>query len=93
MLESRCEDVSEFWFISMEKDKSQVDGFQELMTEQELIYFLRIPEVSKADNYDNVVDNLKRMHDLPCIHICKQPLYPIDAVRKWIAEKVEKERK
>jgi len=77
----------------MEKDKSQVDGFQELMTEQELIYFLRIPEVSKTGKYENVVGNLKRMHDLPCIHLCKQPLYPIDAVRKWIAEKVEKERK
>ena len=77
-----------------EPDKSQkVDGFPELMTQSELIEYLRIPEVSKTDNYDNVVGNLKRMHDLPCIHLCKQPLYPIDAVRKWIAEKVEKERK
>jgi len=78
----------------MEQEKShKVDDFRELMTQSELIEYLRIPEVSKADNYDNVIGNLKRMHDLPCIHICKQPLYPIDAVRKWVAEKAEKERK
>jgi len=78
----------------MEKEKShKVDDFPELMTRSELIRFLRIPEISKAGDFGNVIDNLKRMHDLPCIHICKQPLYPIDSVRKWIAEKVEKERK
>lgn len=76
-----------------EKEKHKVDEFPELMTCSELVRFLRIPEVSKASNFDNVVDNLKRMHNLTCIHICKQPLYPIDAVRKWIAEKAEKERK
>ena len=76
-----------------EKKSHRVDGFAEIMTQSELIEYLRIPEVSKAGNYDNVIGNLKRMHDLPCIHICKQPLYPIDAVRKWIAEKAEKERK
>jgi hypothetical protein len=75
-----------------EKEKHRVDEFPELMTRSELVRFLRIPEVSKASNFDNVVDNLKRMHNLPCIHICKQPLYPIDAVRKWIAEKAEKEQ-
>lgn len=77
-----------------EPDKSQkVDGFPELMTRSELICFLRIPEISKAGDFGNVITNLQRMHGLPCIHICKQPLYPIDAVRKWIAEKAEKERK
>ncbi|TKJ35799.1 MAG: hypothetical protein CEE38_14440 [Planctomycetes bacterium B3_Pla] len=77
----------------MEKEKSQIDGFPEIMVQSELIEYLRIPEVSKADNYDNVVGNLKRMHDLPCIHICKQPLYPIDAVRRWVEEKAEKEQR
>lgn len=77
----------------METEKSQVDGFPEVMVRSELVRFLRIPEVSKASNFDNVVDNLQRMHGLPCIHICKQPLYPIDAVRRWIEQKVEKERK
>ena len=52
----------------------------ELMTETELIKFLRIPDVSKAKNYHNVIDNLKRMHDLPRIHICNKPLYPRKAV-------------
>ena len=67
------------------------DGFPELMTEQELIRFLRIPEISKADNHNNVIANLKRIHDLPCIHICKQPLYPLTAVRRWVDEKLAKE--
>jgi hypothetical protein len=82
-----------FGFLGMKKEKShKVDGFPELMTRSELVRFLRIPEVSKASNFDNVVDNLQRMHDLPCIHICKQPLYPIDAVRRWIEKKLIKEQ-
>lgn len=51
-----------------------------LLTEQELIEFLRIPEVSKAKEYRHVVANLKRVHDLPCIHIGRQPLYPLESV-------------
>ena len=58
-----------------------------LMTEPELIEFLRIPEVSKAKDYHNVIDNLKRMHDLPRIHICGQPLYPREAIQEWIRNK------
>ena len=65
----------------------------ELLTEDDLIRFLRIPEISKANNYNNVIENLKRMHDLPCIHICKKPLYPLNAVRKWIEEKLPKEQR
>ncbi len=61
-----------------------------LMTEPELIQFLRIPEVSKAKNYRNVIDNLKRFHDLPRIHICRQPLFPLEAVLDWIRNKTEK---
>ena len=61
--------------------------FPDLLTEEELIKFLRIPEVSKANDYHNVIENLKRMHDLPCIHICRQPLYPIEAIRRWIEDK------
>jgi hypothetical protein len=57
------------------------------MTEDEVIQFLRIPEISKATNYQNVIENLKRMHDLPCIHICRQPLYPLEAVKNWVKEK------
>ena len=45
-----------------------------LLTENELIRFLRIPEISKAQNYHNVITHLKRYRNLPCIHICRQPL-------------------
>lgn len=66
-------------------------AFPELMIQKELIEFLRIPEITQAENYDNVIDNLKRMHGLPCIHICKKPIYPLTAVRDWVGEKLKKE--
>jgi len=62
-----------------------------LLTENELIRFLRIPEISKAQNYHNVIAHLKRYHNLPCIHICRQPLYPRQAVLEWIEERTRKE--
>ena len=49
-------------------------SFPELMTQLELIDYLRIPEVSTASNDDNVIDNLKRFHGVPCIHTSYQPL-------------------
>ena len=67
--------------------------FSELMTEAELVDFLRIPVISSAKDYGYVIENLKRMHDLPCIHICKKPLYPLNAVRIWVDEKLLKERR
>ena len=54
----------------------------ELMTENELITFLRIPEISNAKNLSHVIENLKRMHDLPCVHICRKPLYPLKILRE-----------
>ncbi len=68
-------------------------GFPLLLTEDELVALLRIPEVSKTGNHHYVIQNLMRMHDLPCIHISKTPLYPFEAVRQWILEKVQKERR
>jgi hypothetical protein len=65
----------------------------ELMTEGELIRFLRIPDISKATDYHNVIDHLKRFYDLPCIHICGQPVYPLEAIREWIREKLATEDK
>jgi hypothetical protein len=59
-----------------------------LLTEDELIRFLRIPETSKAQNFHNVIENLKRMHGLPRIHICGKTLFPREAVMKWIQEQV-----
>ena len=64
-----------------------------LLTEKELVQLLRIPEVSKARSYHNVIDQLKRFHDLPCLHICRQPLYPLDSILEWIREKAQKERR
>jgi hypothetical protein len=61
--------------------------YPEIMTEAELVQFLRIPEISKASNYSYVIENLKRMHNLPCIHICRQPLYPLEMIKKWVKEK------
>ena len=74
----------------METNSSKNVSFQEVMTEEELINFLRIPDVSKSKDYKNVVKNLKRMRNLPCIHISKQPLYPIATVRQWIQEQAKK---
>ena len=59
----------------------------DLMTEDELIVYLRIPEVSKSKDYHNVVENLKRMHELPRIHICGKPLYPREAIKEWVKGK------
>ena len=75
----------------MSKDVNNEAGFPELMLEEELIRYLRIPEVSKAKDHKYVVENLKRMHNLPCIHISKQPLYPLSAVREWVFNKLSKE--
>jgi hypothetical protein len=59
----------------------------ELLTEAELIRLLRVPEVSKANDYSNVIANLKRMHDLPRLHLCGKTLYPTREIMVWITEK------
>jgi hypothetical protein len=64
-----------------------------LMTEDELIQFLRIKEVAKTDNHHYVVQNLMRMHDLPCVHLCRQPLFALKNVLEWIDLQCEKEKK
>jgi len=56
----------------------------ELMTESELIQFLRIPEISGSTNYHNVIENLKRVRRLPRIHICRKVLYPKKAILEWV---------
>jgi hypothetical protein len=65
---------------------------REVMTETELIEYLRIPEVSSATDHHNVIENLKRMHNLPCIHICRKPLYPVSAIQQWVQEKTLEEQ-
>lgn len=62
-------------------------AFPDLMTEAELIAFLRIPEISNSRDYHNVIENLKRMHNLPRVHICGKPLYPQEAIREWVRQR------
>lgn len=64
--------------------------FPDLMTEDEVIVYLRIPHVSSGANFRYVIDNLIRMRGLPCIHICRKRLFPLEAVRQWIASQVGK---
>ncbi len=56
----------------------------ELLTEDELIRFLRIPQISSSKDHHNVIEHLKRYRDLPRIRICNKVLYPTQAIRKWI---------
>ena len=63
------------------------------MTEEELIRFLRIPEISKAKDFRNVVDNLIRMQDLPCIYICNTRMFPLGPILGWFEGKVGKEKR
>jgi hypothetical protein len=67
------------------------NGPPELMTRQELAVFLRLPEISKSD-FDNIIDNLQRMRGLPTVHICRQPLYWLPAIREWLHNQVKKEQ-
>lgn len=59
-----------------------------IMTEEELIRFLRIPEISSASNHRNVIENLKRKHGLPRIYLCGRAVYPTDSVKKWLQNHV-----
>ena len=63
----------------------------ELLTEEELVRFLRIPKISKSKDYGNVVANLKRMRDLPRIHLCGKTLYPTRKILEWIMEETNKD--
>jgi hypothetical protein len=55
-----------------------------VMTEEELIRFLRIPEISNAGSHRNVVENLKRTRGLPRIHLCGKAVYLTDAIKAWL---------
>jgi hypothetical protein len=59
-----------------------------VMTEEELIRFLRIPEISKTTNHHHVIENLKRVHGLPRIHLCGKNVYLADSVRHWLQQRV-----
>ena len=59
-----------------------------VMTEEELIRFLRIPEISNATDYRHVIENLKRAHGLPRIHLCGKTVYLTDSVKAWLEKHV-----
>ena len=67
-----------------------IDCSFELMTESEVIHFLRIPEISGSKNYHNVIEHLKKFRGLPRIHICRKALYPKKAILEWVDKEVEK---
>ena len=55
-----------------------------VMTEEELIRLLRIPEISNAKSHQNVIENLKRTRGLPRIRLCGKTVYLTDAVKAWL---------
>ena len=59
-----------------------------VMTEEELIQFLRIPEISSAGNHRHVIENLKRKHGLPRIHLCGKTVYLMDSMKQWLQQHV-----
>ena len=59
-----------------------------VMTEEELIRFLRIPETSGAKNHHHVIENLKRFHGLPRIYLCGKTVYLADSVQQWLQQHV-----
>ncbi len=67
---------------------TKIDNNSELMTEAELVRFLRIPELSGSKNHHNVIENLKRVRGLPRIHICRKALYPKKAVLEWVEKQL-----
>ena len=71
-----------------EHASTKVGNNSELMTEAELIEFLRIPELSNSKDYHNVIENLKRVRRLPRIHICRKALYPKKAVLEWVEKQI-----
>ncbi len=61
----------------------------ELMTEDELICFLRIPEISGSQNYHNVIEHLKKVRGLPRIHICRKTLFLKKAILEWLEKETD----
>jgi len=61
----------------------------ELMTEAEVIHFLRIPEISNSKDYHNVIEHLKKFRGLPRVHICRKALYPKRAILEWLEKETD----
>jgi predicted DNA-binding transcriptional regulator AlpA len=63
---------------------NESEHIPDLMTEEEVVQFLRIPEVSKAKDYHNVIYTLIRFRDFPRIHISNKLLFPRKAILEWV---------
>ncbi len=59
-------------------------SYPDLMTEEELVDYLRISKISTSKNHRNVIGNLKSARGLPKIYLCRTMLYPLKAIRKWV---------
>jgi hypothetical protein len=68
---------------------TKIDHNSELMTEAELVQFLRIPEISNSKKYHNVIEHLKKCRGLPRIHICRKALYPKKAILEWMEKETD----
>ena len=68
---------------------TEINSSSELMTESEVIRFLRIPEISGSRNYHNVIQHLKKFRGLPRIHICRKALYPKKAILEWVEKETD----
>jgi len=68
---------------------TEINNTSELMTESELVRFLRIPEISNSRDYHNVIEHLKRVRGLPRIHICRKALCPEKAILEWVEKELD----
>jgi len=71
-------------YLSYMMIEGKVVPTPELLTEDELAIFLRLPQISKSSNYHNVIKNLIRMRDLPRIQISNKILFPRQAILEWV---------
>ena len=66
-----------------------ISSYPDLLTENELIAFLRIPEISGSQDYHNVIEHLKKVRGLPRIRMCNKVLFPRKAVLHWIEKETD----
>ena len=70
------------------KMNMETKTYPDLLTEQELIEYLRMPEVSTSRNLKRSIQYLKSFKELPRINISRSTLYPLKAIREWIDKQV-----
>lgn len=69
-------------------EKEPLIVFSEVMTEEELIDFLKIEQISSSRNPHNVIENLKRVHGLPRVPLCGKNVYLKEAVIEWLKSRI-----